>query len=295
MANILGIGVATLDIITTTDGYPEENSEQRAISHAQRRGGNVTNTLVVLSQFGHQCSWAGTLADNVSSNEILEDLNHYHIDTTACRTIKKAETPTSYITINKENGSRTIVHVRDLAEYSFNDFKRIDLGQYDWIHFEGRNIPETLKMIQRLKKQAPSLPFSIEIEKPREGIEALYPDASLLLFSQKMANEAGCTSAISYMESVRAFTEKSVLVCTWGQDGAYALDAGEFQHFASAITPKIIVDTLGAGDTFNAAFIDAQIKGQNIDESLANACFVAGKKCEQVSFDHLDRYQQHTT
>ena len=51
MAQILGIGIATLDIINEVDGYPVEDSEQRALAQRQRTGGNVTNTLTVLRQF----------------------------------------------------------------------------------------------------------------------------------------------------------------------------------------------------------------------------------------------------
>jgi hypothetical protein len=50
MAKILGIGIAALDIINTVDGYPNEDAEVRAINQRVCRGGNATNTLVVLSQ-----------------------------------------------------------------------------------------------------------------------------------------------------------------------------------------------------------------------------------------------------
>ena len=49
MAKILAVGIATLDIINTVDRYPEEDSEIRALSQHQTRGGNATNTLRVES------------------------------------------------------------------------------------------------------------------------------------------------------------------------------------------------------------------------------------------------------
>ena len=49
MANILAVGIATIDIINRVNGYPHEDDEIRAISQSIRRGGNATNTLVVLS------------------------------------------------------------------------------------------------------------------------------------------------------------------------------------------------------------------------------------------------------
>jgi ketohexokinase len=62
MPHILGIGIATLDIINSVDGYPAEDTEVRALRQQLRRGGNCTNTLAVLSQLGHRCAWGGVLA-----------------------------------------------------------------------------------------------------------------------------------------------------------------------------------------------------------------------------------------
>ena len=59
MAHVLAVGVATLDIINEVESYPPEDGEVRALAQAIRRGGNASNTLVVLSQLGHSCEWAG--------------------------------------------------------------------------------------------------------------------------------------------------------------------------------------------------------------------------------------------
>lgn len=42
------------------------------------------------------------------------------------------------IILNGENGSRTIVHHRGgMPEITIDDFKKLDLSEYSWIHFEG--------------------------------------------------------------------------------------------------------------------------------------------------------------
>jgi len=80
MAHIIGVGIAALDIINSTDGYPVEDTKIRAVAHNVRRGGNTANTLSVLSQLGHQCSWCGTLGDDAGSEVIKQDLRKYHIE-----------------------------------------------------------------------------------------------------------------------------------------------------------------------------------------------------------------------
>src|SRR3569833_242282 len=112
----------------------------RALAQRVSRGGNCTNTLVVLSQLGHHCSWGGVLVDEPDASRIVADLDAHAIDLTPVRRLPKGKVPTSYITLNQRNGSRSIVHYRDLPEYDFDAFATIDLGACDWLHFEGRDI-----------------------------------------------------------------------------------------------------------------------------------------------------------
>ncbi|MFO7557621.1 MAG: PfkB family carbohydrate kinase [Desulfobacterales bacterium] len=185
MARILAVGNATLDIINLVDNYPHEDQEVRALSQQRCRGGNATNSLVVLSQLGHDCSWAGTLASEPDAEAILADLQQHKIDLSAVHTVDHGKVPTSYVSLSRASGSRTIVHFRDLPEYDADYFTQIDLDQIDWVHFEGRNLVQVKQMLEHLRREHPGLPCSIEAEKPREGIEQLFPYADLLMFSRR--------------------------------------------------------------------------------------------------------------
>ena len=93
MANILAIGLATLDIINVVEEYPLEDSEVRARSQRICRGGNATNTLVVLSQLGHHCSWGGVSVNEPEGERILQDLASHRIDTHSCRMEPRGKVP----------------------------------------------------------------------------------------------------------------------------------------------------------------------------------------------------------
>lgn len=284
MAKILAIGIATLDIINTVKSYPDEDSEVRVSSQRQSRGGNATNTLSVLSQLGHQSHWAGILIDEPDTQLILNDLSFYQIDTSACKRLTTGKMPTSYITVSQKTGSRSILHHRDCPEYSFDDFKAIDLSQFDWVHFEGRNVDDTRLMLQHIKTHHPDLYCSLEIEKPRAGIEPLFELPSILMFSQHYANSHGFDTPDSLLKSLPA---DITATCTWGEAGAWAITADGTISHNQAFSQDKVIDTLGAGDTFNAGLIHSLINHSDLKQALSYACLLAAHKCSQHGFANL--------
>jgi ketohexokinase len=287
MAKILGTGNATLDIVLTVDGYPQENDEIRCTDRSVRRGGNTANTLVVLSQLGHACSWAGTLVDSAEGKFIRDDLENRGVDTGASRLAGPGGVPVSTILLNAGTGSRTIIHFRDLPEYSLADFSSLDLQSFDWLHFEGRNVESLQAMLHWSRERYPSIPCSLEVEKPRTGIEDLFGLAQVLLFSQTYAASRGYADPAALLQSVHREFPDADLFCTWGVEGAVSLDReGRFVREA-AHAPRRVVDTLGAGDTFNAGVIDGYLARRDAVTLLKQACVLAGRKCGQAGFDEL--------
>jgi len=279
MAKILGVGIATLDIINSVDHYPQEDEEMRALSQRLTRGGNCSNTLVALSQLGHQCNWVGVIADEPDAGRILADLEQQHVRYDGCLRVPDGKVPTSYITLNRATGSRTIVHYRDLPELPYHHFEGLTLEDYDWFHFEGRNIEETLMMMQRVRRERPLASVSLEVEKPREGIEALFDQASVLIFSKAYAQARGHQDGEALLREMHRLTTCPTLYCAWGEQGAYGMLKDGTSLHSPAFPPPEVVDSIGAGDVFNAGIIHGELAGLARQECLEQACRLAGDKC----------------
>lgn len=285
--NLLGVGVATFDIIDSVADYPLEDSEQRALARWSQAGGNAVNTLMVLSQLGHACSWAGTLAEDTAAERIAEALDAYAIDYRWARRHAGATSPVSHITLSRRTASRTILHYRDLPELEVDDFAAIDLTPYDWLHFEGRSVAACEPMV-RLAREACSRPrISLEVEKPREGIEVLFPLVDVLIFSRAYARAKGYAAAPELFAAVRSQGGAGLLYAAWGEEGGW-LDDGETAPMRRpARSPVKLVDTLGAGDVFNAGVIHALLTGDSAPQALDLAIELAGRKCGQQGLDGL--------
>lgn len=283
MPNILAVGIATLDVINTVAAYPNEDDEVRTLSQRRVRGGNSANTLVCLSQLGHACSWIGTLGDDASSREIAADFARHEVDISHHQLCTGGAAPTSYISLSADTASRTIVHHRDLPELSAQALAAIDLSQFDWVHFEGRNVDQLALMLEQVKLVG--VPVSLEVEKPREGIEEHFDLPGLLMFSRQYARHAGFDDAEAFLSQPQ--WQGKCVTCAWGESGAWLKGInGQIIH-SPAWSPEKLIDTVGAGDVFNAAVIHGAVNRHADGSLLADACHLAGYKCGQEGFGGL--------
>lgn len=267
------VGVATLDIVNHVERYPEEDSEVRALAQSQRMGGNAANSAVVLAQLGVQAYWVGNLSE--STPIVDQSFARHGVDASLAVRIRGGVMPTSYILLSEANGSRSIVHFRDLPEYSAERFLELDLRSFDWVHFEGRAIDQLVPMLRRARGMC-GLPVSLEVEKPRDGIEGLFEQADLLLFSRAYAQAQGFADAPALL---RSLPQGLLATCTWGEQGAWAVDHdGRILH-AAATPLDSVVDTLGAGDVFNAAMVYALSGGRSVEQALQAAVDLASSQC----------------
>ncbi|XP_021491106.1 ketohexokinase isoform X3 [Meriones unguiculatus] len=292
---ILCVGLVVLDIINVVDKYPEEDTDRRCLSQRWQRGGNASNSCTVLSLLGARCAFMGSLAPGHVADFVLDDLRQHSVDLRYAVLQTEGSIPTSTVIVNEASGSRTILHAyRNLPDVSAKDFEKVDLTRFKWIHIEGRNASEQVKMLQRIDQynakqpQAQRVRVSVEIEKPREELFQLFSYGEVVFVSKDVAKHLGFQSAAEALRGLYSRVRKgATLVCAWAEEGADALGPdGQLLH-SDAFPPPRVVDTLGAGDTFNASVIFSLSKGNSMQEALRFGCQVAGRKCGLQGFEGI--------
>ncbi|XP_064188076.1 ketohexokinase isoform X3 [Anguilla rostrata] len=292
---ILCIGLVCLDIINVVDKYPEEDTDSRCLSQRWQRGGNASNSCTVLSILGAPCAFMGSLAPGPVADFITADFVRRGVDISGVAWQKEGETPCACCVVCPISGTRTVVLFdTNLPDVSAEDFSRVDLSQYKWIHWEGRNAEEQVKMIQRVEHYNSTLPedkritISVEIEKTREPLYQLFPYGDVVFVSKDVAKHFGFQTAADALRGLYGRVKKgAVLMCAWAEKGADAMGPDGAVVHSDAFPPEALVDTLGAGDTFNASVIFALSRGKSLQEALSFGCQVAGRKCGVHGYDDI--------
>jgi len=174
------------------------------------------------------------------------------------------------------------VHYRNLTELSFEQFNTLKLSTFDWFHFEGRNVNQVYKMMNKAKHENKTI--SLEIEKERKDFNQLFPLADILMISKPFALNRGFHSAIECLHHFTKHYPHALISCSWGEQGAWLIQNNTIFH-SPAFIPDKIIDTIGAGDTYNAGLIHKLITNTPLNDAIEFACKLAGKKCSQSGFN----------
>uniref|UniRef100_A0A8B9GN85 Ketohexokinase n=1 Tax=Astyanax mexicanus TaxID=7994 RepID=A0A8B9GN85_ASTMX len=112
---------------------------------------------------------------------------------------------------------------------------------------------------------------------------------SLQVFvSKDVAVHFGYQSAASALKGLYSRVKQgAVLICAWAEKGADAIGPDGVLVHSDAFPPEKLVDTLGAGDTFNASVIYTLSRGGTLQEALTFGCQIAGKKCGFHGYDGI--------
>ncbi|KAJ5143897.1 uncharacterized protein N7515_002684, partial [Penicillium bovifimosum] len=318
--SLVAIGACYLDTILTlictctlarVPHYPDEDEKLRATRLSRRRGGNCPNTLDIMGQLlqdratSDDCS-LGLISvlpseSSVATQQIRLSLGPL-VQLDKCIFREEFNEPaSSYIIASQDTSSRTIVNYNELPEMTHAEFTTAvgplrAAGDRHWFHFEGRSPDVTLECIHYIRKQFPASKISVEIEKPgRPGLQELADTADVVIYSKAWAQSNGHTSAKDCLQDQALKTSQATLLCcTWGDGGAAALEpkTGNFAHVPAHVTGLEVIDTIGAGDTFNAGLLYGLIwhdHDWDFRKTLEFANLVAGLKVTQDGFQTLQR------
>jgi ribokinase len=229
-------------------------------------GGGGTNTAVAFAKQGFKTAYCGTIGDDVSGRELVDELKSEKVNTGFV--FLKKEKPTNHSVIISSTGEdRTILVYRgasDLLSKEDIPWKKI---KTKWIYIapfpasQGTLFEDIVNFASENKIKIAVNPGNSQLSKPIDELKRILGKVDVLILNQE---EASFLTKVPFEDENEIFKKideicPGIAVMTKGGEGVVASDG---EHFYSALPDpeRKIVDTTGAGDSFASGFISDYIR-----------------------------------
>ena len=237
-------------------------------------GGNALNVAVNLSRRGLQVEYLGAVGKDPRGLRVRRALANAHVGSSRVQ-IVNGRTGTSRIRLATDGG--WLLEQEDLGvcgpyRPSSDDLKF--LASQDHVHCA--QLHGFGHLLEELARSGISVSYDFSTNYEVQPLEGL----GIAFFSLPAA-AAGAEPILRRV--VRSGAQ--LAVGTWGSKGSVAFDGEVLSHVAA---PSITaVDTVGAGDSYIAAFIHARLLGKSVRE-----CQWAGSQAGATTCSHLGAWVQ---
>ncbi|PHK49079.1 ribokinase [Staphylococcus edaphicus] len=260
MKKIIVIGSASIDLVVKSKILPEAGETVMGDSFFTTPGGKGANQAVAAARLSDQVYMIGAVGNDSYGKQILENLKQNHVDISYMDIIDNEKSGTAHITLFEDDNRIIVVPAANnyvTPEKVLPKLEHFSEGDIILLQHE---IPEdTIRsVVTYAQKQgmkiilnpAPYRKLDIDVI---EKVTWLTPNESEseLLFEHQVE------------EALKTYPRK--LIITQGAKGA--LFYSDSQQLIEGYK-KEVVDTTGAGDTFNGALAVALIENKSLEEAV---------------------------
>ncbi|WP_152391815.1 carbohydrate kinase family protein [Paenibacillus guangzhouensis] len=274
----LVIGDANVDLVVVgCNALPLPGQEIFVEDMSLHVGGGAAIFGLTLAKLGKAVAFKGVVGQDYYGQYVLDQFRQAGIDTSYVKRSDLGATGLS-IAINPERDRSFISYAGTNAELQIDPFIDLDAVPARHVHLTGyrgsRNHTQFMRIVRRLKESGVTVSLDVGWDDTGEwypGVFDLMEEIDVFFMNETEAlHYTGCTVMEESIEQLRE-RRKNVVV-KQGAGGATAIINGTVTHQAGYAVN--VVDTTGAGDSFNAGYIDGYLSGLSVEECLAygNAC-----------------------
>ncbi|MBQ4479776.1 MAG: adenosine kinase [Victivallales bacterium] len=248
-------------------------------------GGSCANALRAFAWHGMPAKLLGLAGDDQAAEFLIQAFQAAKVDTTGIKRLPGHATDCCLALVTPD-GERTMLPAFDAGgTASENSFQITDLKLVNSLHIEGYclRFPAMLEAVLSLARTC-RLQLSWDLgdvslvqahHTELERIFRAHPLACLFSNHSEAQAFTGSPTASEAAVALNAFAACAVV--TAGADGAW-IAAGDMDAIhVPAVPPAVLVDTIGAGDSFEGAFLAAYYSGATPAEAARQAAGFAAQ------------------
>jgi sugar/nucleoside kinase (ribokinase family) len=275
-------GEANIDLLVDGVLELEVGKEKLADDCSVVLGGSSSITAFNLSRLGARVKFVGVLGRDIFGRYVRDKLVAGGVDVSA---IRWSETTKSGITIwhsrNKERagvtygGTIALLRASDITGEILRQARHLHVGAYYLLRDFHRDAPDVFGAAK-----AAGLSTSLDCNyDPSEGWDSniwnVLPYTDVFFPNETEAKRL--TGREDPREAARELARYArTVVVKLGAEGAFVMTPGESFH--QPPVPAIVIDTTGAGDSFNAGYLSKLLQGGSTRD-CAQAGGEAGARC----------------
>lgn len=243
-------------------------------THIFYPGGNCVNVAVDAKKAGaKEVGYLGIFGDDVQAKHIKEALKEEDVSLVNCRQVY-APTAQPRVLLDEDGDRKFAPGPKRSSQHLFKlrltpeDYEKI--GQYNVLHTSvDSNIENDLEKLKSLVK----ISFDFSDCRNEEYLKRNLPHVDFAFFSGSDLDDYEVEKAAQ-----RWFTAgPEVVVITRGSKPALVMNASE--HYYQVPQTTMVVDTMGAGDSFIAGFLVAYMDTHSIEKAAKKASQNAADTC----------------
>lgn len=235
-------------------------------------GGNALNFSVFAKKLGANAAFMGVFGDDREAQHVESTLLELDIDISRCRRCG-GENGCARVTL--ENGDRVFLGSNEGGVTRLNP---LQLDEEDKAYIRSFAVmhtglySHTGHLLPELWKLGIPISFDFSDDFEDEQVERMIPYAEFAFFSFSHLSEEATQE---YLRS--KWKGSGLLVATRGSDRSMVYDGNTF-HFHTTETVEA-VDTMGAGDSYIAAFLLSYLQDRDIPKAMAEGSRFAAASC----------------
>jgi len=281
MENIIIVGNVNLDIVAgPIHNWPEWGTEINVYKGEIRIGGSAGNTAIALSELNSSSSVISVVGNDLFGAAFKNKFSKLGIDTGNLE-IRNGKTAFSIGITHKEDGERVFFTNEGVMNTFDLDFltEKLKKIQNSHILFSGVNLLPGLKdpkLKNLLKKLNSKNTIYLDPGWPVEGWDSFRTHLLDILeyVHYFLPNEIEFLSLMKTSKLERAIDEynyrfNNKAIIKMGSRGSLLLEDG-IKTFNKTTSSDCVIDTIGAGDSFNAGILYSSARSKNIDFKIAN-------------------------
>jgi sugar/nucleoside kinase (ribokinase family) len=270
--DVLVVGELNVDLILSDiEKFPEIGKEVLAHGMTLTLGSSSAIFASNISSLGARVAFLGKIGKDKFGEVVLETLKTNHVDVSMVKTDENAGTgATIVLYVDEDRANTTYPGAMDLL--TPGDITEEDLKKARHLHFSSYFLqPGMWKGLGQLFRLARKLGLTTSFDMqwdPKEtwdmDMEDILPHVNVFLPNEmELKSLTGKKDLYEAIDSVKKYSE--TIVIKRGNKGSIVVQDNNLFDLPSFLNEKVI-DTVGAGDSFNAGFIFKYIKNENISE-----------------------------